>query len=69
MKVSAYTTTRVTRNMAVVDWNSYKRRWPHLRNIDFPRSDTRPIVDILIGLDCADLHCALKEREVEQANK
>ena len=61
MKVSAYTTTRVTGNMALVDWNSYKRRWPHRRNIGFPRSDTRPIVDILIGLDCADLHYALKE--------
>ena len=61
MKVSAYTTTWVTGNMAVADWNSYKIRWPHLRNIDFPRSETRPMVDILIGLDCADLHCALQE--------
>ena len=61
MKVSAYTTTRVTGYMRVVDWNSYKRQWPHLRNINFPISETRPMVDILIGLDCADLHCALQE--------
>lgn len=33
--VTAYTAIRVTGSMPVVDWNSYKRKWPHLRNIDF----------------------------------
>ena len=61
MKVSAYTANMVTGNVPVVDWNRYKRQWLHLRNKDFPRTVTRPIVDVLIGLDCADLHYALEE--------
>ena len=61
MKISAYTADRITGNMAVVDWNKFKIKWPHLRNINFPRPATRPIVDVLIGLDCAELHCALQE--------
>ncbi|MCG7879402.1 MAG: retroviral-like aspartic protease family protein, partial [Candidatus Thiodiazotropha endolucinida] len=59
--VSAYTANRVTGSMTVVAWNEYKMQWPHLKNISFPQSSSRPIVDVLIGLDCADLHCALKE--------
>ena len=59
--VNAYTVDRVTGNMHVVDWNKYKKQWPHLRNIDFPSSTRRPIVDMLIGLDCADLLYAIEE--------
>ena len=58
---SAYTANRVTGNMAVIDWNQFKLEWPHLRNIAFPLPATRPIVDVLIGIDCAELHCALQE--------
>lgn len=61
MNVTAYTTNRVTGNMAVIDWNRYKRRWAHLERIDFPRTAKRTIVDVLIGLDCADLLCAIEE--------
>ena len=61
MIVNAYTVNRVTGNMPVVDWNKYKQRWPHLRNIDFPCSSRRLVVDMLIGLDCIDLHLALQE--------
>lgn len=61
MMVNAYTVNRVTGNMPVVNWNQYKKRWSHLRNIDFPSSPRRPIVDMLIGLDCADLLYAIEE--------
>ena len=61
MKVSAYTTNRVTGNMTVVDWNRYKAQWPHLKNVNFQQSQTRPIVDILLGLKCAELHYAYEE--------
>ena len=61
MIVNAYTVNRVTGNMPVVDWNKYKQRCPHLRNIDFPCSSRRPVVDMLKGLDCIDLHLALQE--------
>ena len=44
MKVTAYTANRITGSMTVADWNRYKKQWPHLKNIDFPRSATRPLV-------------------------
>ena len=61
MIVNAYTVNTVTGNMPVVDWNNYKQRWPHLRHNEFPCSSRRPIVDMQIGLDCAELHFALQE--------
>ena len=61
LTVSAYTANRVTGSMTVIDWNKYRMQWPHLKNVNFQQSATRPIVDILIGLDCADLHYALEE--------
>ncbi|XP_052281199.1 uncharacterized protein LOC127878708 [Dreissena polymorpha] len=62
INVAAYTANKVTGDMEVVDWNKYQRKWPHLRDVTFPKATTRPIVDILIGVDCADLHYALEER-------
>ena len=59
--VSACTVDRATGNMPVVEWNKFKQQWSHLRNIDFPTSATRPIVDMLVGLDCADLLYAIQE--------
>ena len=59
--VSACTVDRVTGNMPVVEWNKFKQQWSHLRNINFPTSATRPIVDMLLGLDCADLLYAIQE--------
>lgn len=47
--------------MPVVDWNKFKKQWPHLKNIDFLSSPKRPIVDMLIGLECADLLYAIEE--------
>ena len=51
MKLNAYTVNKVTGDMPIVDWNHYKEQWPHLRNINFPSSSKRSIVDILIGPD------------------
>ena len=62
--VSACIVDRVTGNMLVVEWNKLKQQWSHLRNIDFPTSATRPIVNIvnmLLGLDCADLLYTIQE--------
>ena len=61
MNVTAYTTDRVTGNMHVVNWKEYNSKWPYLRRVDLPLPAKKPIVDILIGLDCLDLHCALGE--------
>ena len=55
-KITAFTTKQVTGNMDVVDWNSCAKEWSHLKGLPFPKMGPRPIVDILIGLDCVDLH-------------
>ena len=47
--------------MPVIEWNKYRNQWDHLRNIDFPTAAPRPIVDMLLGLDCADLIYAIQE--------
>ena len=61
LNVTAYTTDRVTGDMHVVNWNEYSSEWPYLRRINLPIPAKKPTVDILIGLDCLDLHCALGE--------
>lgn len=61
VNVTAFNTSQVIGVMKAVYWNKHKNRWPQLQNIDFPCSSTRPIVDDLIGLDCADLHLATEE--------
>ena len=60
-KFTAFTANRVTGNMTAFDWNQCIQQWPHLKHIQFPVVAERPIVDVLIGADCADLHCAIKE--------
>ena len=37
------------------------REWPHLKGLRFPQLGPRPIVDLLIGIDCADLHYSFKD--------
>ena len=59
--VSACTEARVTGNMPFVEWNKFKQQWFHIRNIDFPVSATKPVVDMLLGLECADLLYAMQE--------
>ena len=59
--VTAFTADQVTGDMEAVNWNKYKRNWPHRKNIDFLCTTMRPSVDILIGLYCAELHHAVGE--------
>ena len=60
-KITAYTANRVTGNMSAFDWSKNIQRWPHLKHIKFPRLAKRPIIYLLIGLDCAELHCTTEE--------
>ena len=61
LKVTALTTVKVKGNMRAMDWTTCADEWPHLRNIKFHKLGPRPIVDMLIGLDCADLHFSLQD--------
>jgi hypothetical protein len=58
---SAYTTEKVTGNMQVVDWNKQRKKWKHLKEIDFPKVGPRPIVDLLLGADQADLIFSMED--------
>ena len=61
MVVNANKVNRVTGNMPVVDLNTFKTQRAILQNIDFQSSPSRPVVDMSIGLDCADLLYAIQE--------
>ena len=61
VKITAFTANRVTDNMKAVNWARYAKDWIHLKDIKFPYVGPRPIVDILIGIDYADLHYSIKD--------
>ena len=61
LSVTAYTANRVTGDMHAVNWNEYSSRWPYLKRVNLPIPAKKPTIDILLGLDCLDLHCALGE--------
>ena len=56
-----FTTEKVTGDMHVVNWNQYAGKWSHLKDIQFPAIVSKPSVDILIGLDYADLHYSVQD--------
>ena len=64
-KISALTTNRVTGNMRVTDWSTCAEQRPHLRGIMFHQLGSRPIVDLLIGLDSTNLHYSFKDVQGE----
>ena len=61
MNITAFTANRVTGNMKAVNWARYTKNWNHLKDIKFRYLGPRRIVDILIGIDCADLHYSIKD--------
>ena len=63
-KVTAFTANRVTGNMKVTDWNTCAKLWPHLKGLPFYKLGSKSTVDVLIGLDCSDLHFSVKDVRV-----
>ena len=47
--------------MKAIDGSMCLQEWSHLRCLDFPKLGPRPTVDVLIGLDCADLHYSFQD--------
>ena len=47
---------RVTGNYRVENWKQSKDRWSHLKDCDFAEPAQEGFVDLLIGVDNADLH-------------
>ena len=54
-RINACAVDSVTGDMPAIEWNKYKDRWARLRKIDFPTLATKPFVDMMLELDCADL--------------
>ena len=54
--ISALTAERATGIMKVIDWGKFAAKCTHLKGIQFPNPGIRPIVDLLIGVDYAELH-------------
>ena len=59
--ISGYTTRNVTGQLQPTDWRIESSNWPHLKGIKFPKLANRKFIDILIGVDNAELHSSLKE--------
>jgi len=59
--VTALTTNRVAGSMKATDWGTCAKQWPHLQGITFHQLESRPIVDLLIGLDYADQHYSFRD--------
>ncbi|XP_071950851.1 uncharacterized protein [Antedon mediterranea] len=62
-KVNAVTISDVTGRLEASDWSSVNKDWDHLRDIEFlVISSQRKEIDLLIGVDCPQLHTALEEK-------
>ena len=59
-KITAFTIGNVTNNLKAVTWCELKSRWKHLKSILFPSIKSQ-LVDMLIRIDCLNLHQSLKE--------
>lgn len=60
-EATALTTPRVTRDVEVINWNDKARQWEHLKGLTFPSLPAKPRIELLIGLDMADLHYSLHD--------
>ncbi|XP_074645870.1 uncharacterized protein LOC141902130 [Tubulanus polymorphus] len=60
--MNAYTVKRVSGYRPSVNWNNLKQKLNHLNDIRFPDVPKNARIELLIGLDAADLHRCLEER-------
>ena len=61
MNIDVLTATNVTGNLKAIDWNRYSDKWSHLKGIRFPTLGQKQKVDLLIGVDYANLHMSYTE--------
>ena len=47
---------KVTGNYRVVSWSEHQNKWPHLAQCSFAKPANNGLVDLLIGIDNAELH-------------
>ena len=56
--MQAFMANRVAGSSKPLKWNLMASKWHYLKNISFLEVGPKPIIDILIGVDYGDLHCA-----------
>ena len=59
--ISACTINSIANKFDLANWNKHKNLYSHLKNILFVPLANRKTVDILIGVDHAELHTSVKE--------
>ena len=59
--VTAHTVKRVAGNIKVDQWSQHADIRPNLKHIEFLDAGLRPIVNLLIGIECLHLHSSYKE--------
>ena len=47
---------KVTGNYRVVNWTEHQSKWPHLTQCSFAKPANNGLVDLLVGIDNAELH-------------
>ena len=47
---------KVTGNYRVVNWTEHQNKWPHLTQCTFAKPANNGLVDLLVGIDNAELH-------------
>ena len=47
---------KVTGNYRVVNWTEHQNKWPHLTQCSFAKPANNGLVDLLVGIDNAELH-------------
>jgi len=61
LDINTFVLDNVTGTLEVVDWKKMSQKWNHLKGRQFPQVGMNKKVDMLIGLDYANLHSALYE--------
>ena len=59
--IQAFTAANVTGAMRAVQWQKFAPEWKHLKGLAFSQPSSRKTVDMLIGIDHADLHASIRE--------
>jgi len=58
-RISSFTAIQVTGNIRPVNWKGQLGKWKHLQGVNFPNLGPRPVIDMLIVLDYAELHFSI----------
>ena len=59
--MTVQTIKSITGCLRPVNWARIRDKYEHLKSLPFQPMGRRQIVDMLIGVDHAELHCSLKE--------